>query len=399
MDYKICPSKLNGEVFIPSSKSLSHRAIICASLCAEKSSLIINGISEDILTTLNAIKSLGGNYKIKNNLVTVSPIKCKKNYVPKINCNESASTLRFLLPLCATLYEKVDFTGKKSLCNRPVIQLLKSMKGVLYNNKKLPLSICNNLKGNDFEIDGTLSSEYVSGMLFALSNLNKKSTLKVNGNINNPYIKMTIKVLKDFGVNITKKDNTFTVFGKTFTKKENYNIEGDYSNASPFIISNKLGAKIKINNLNDKSIQGDKNVYSLLEKIDKDEVIDLSSNPDLFMCLSVYASLKNKKTKFIGIQRLKYKESDRIKSVYHTLKKVGVKCKKDKNSFTILRRKNIKHNKILSSFNDHRICMAQTILGLFLNKSITIKNASAINKSYPNFFNDIKSLGGNIYEL
>lgn len=402
MDIKIYPSKLNGSVFAVSSKSLSHRYIIACALTNTPSKVFIFNRSNDIVATVNCLKKLGANIDYQNGFYSITPIDF--NNVPKgceLDAEGSASTLRFLIPVASALTDNVGFTGNASLTKRPVNDLLYALKGVGFSREKLPLNIVGNLKAGDYRIKGDISSQYISGLLFALPLLSGDSTITIIGELcSKPYVEMTLKVLSEFGIKIEQTENGFKVFGnQTYTLPKEINIEGDYSNSAFFITANKLGGKIEINNLPSDTKQGDSKIYSFLEAIDNGQDIDAKNNPDLVPILAVYACFKDKKIKIYNAKRLKLKESDRLNAIKVNLNKLGGKVDETDDGLIIEGTKKLNGNAVVDSFSDHRIAMAMAIAGIYSENPITILSGDCVSKSYPDFWNDLIKVGAKVDAL
>lgn len=417
---KIKPSKLRGHIIIPPSKSLSHRAIICAALCNKGESIISNLIlSEDIKATIDGVKALGANtelikeenniYKLKINKSQYD-INLKKDKKISINCRESGSTLRFLIPLGLALKEECEFTGYGKLVERPLEVYYKIFdeQGIVYenNNGKLPLKVKGKLKSGQFKVEGNISSQFISGLFFTLPLLSDNSQIKIINNLESKgYIDLTLDILKKFNIHIENNNyEEFLVKGNSEYKALNYKVEGDYSQGAFFLVAKELGNKVLCEGLEENSLQGDKEILNIISKFqdlkENEIVIDASQIPDLVPILTVLACLQeNKITKIIKAERLRIKESDRLKAIATELNKLGGEVNELPDGLVIKGKNTLKGGAKVSSWNDHRIAMALAIAATRCEEEVILEGFEAVNKSYPDFWNDYKSLGGEIYEL
>ena len=411
MEIKLSKNTLKKEIIIPPSKSVYHRALICAALSGDTVRITPFCNSDDILATINCLRSIGVQITQTNEGYTVSGGTYNKSAI--LDCNECGSTLRFMLPLCAALGINALFIGKDGLSKRPVSPLDKilSDNGVLVTQKSteqsLPIEIAGKLEGNLFEIPGNISSQYISGMLFALSIIGRKTILKITGEIQSaPYIDITVNILKFFGFDIKKiSDREYHIFGKKFSSPLYYNVEGDFSNGAFWLCAGAIAAKgstLNCKGFDFTSPQGDKKIVDILRDfgaqltINNDNVtvlsnelsateIDASDIPDLVPILAVVASLSKGKTVFKNIERLRLKESDRVKSTVSMINSLGGNAESDNCNIYINGVEKLKGG-IVNSFNDHRIAMSAAIASTICEDFVIIKDAQAVKKSYPDFF-------------
>lgn len=401
---KIKPSVLKGTVEIPPSKSLSHRAIICASLCNKGQSILKNIIlSEDIEATVEGMKKLGAKITLlnKNAYIKTSEIST----TPLINCRESGTTLRFLIPLSLVLTHSCRFFGSKKLFKRPLDVYYKifDKQHIYYKtNDSYPLAIKGRLLPGAYKIPGNKSSQFISGLLLSLPLLENDSKITVTGNFESKsYVDMTADVMEKFGVHTEKSgEKTFFIKGKQIYKSTIYTIEGDYSQAAFFLVANELGNKIECLGLNNVSLQPDKKIINIIKKYkykNKVVTIDASQIPDLVPIIAVLASLKEKRTTVIkNAGRLRLKESDRLKAISTELNKLGAQIRETEDCLIIKGRKSFNGSTKVNSWNDHRIAMSLAIAATKCKNEIILENHLAVNKSYPHFWEDYKSLGGKI---
>lgn len=402
MKVKILPSKTSGEVSAPPSKSFAHRYLIGSVLSRGKCVIKNIADSDDISATLSCIEQLGGSVTKDGNIVTVIPTNEKQIENAVFDCKESGSTLRFFIPVVlATGAKNCTFLGSERLFARGIKEYEKLFENsdVKIKSDEKSIEVNGTLSAGNYEISGEVSSQYTTGMLFALSRLSGKSTLKITGNAESrAYVDMTIKVLKDFGADITETEkNFFEINGKGRLSPGEFTVEGDWSNAAFLIALSRLLGTISISGLNENSVQGDRFCTAAFDALDGENAeIDLKDCPDLAPILFSYAAYKNG-GKFINTRRLRVKESDRANVMAEELKKFGANVKVYENSVEIEKTQLKPPIVPLCGHNDHRIVMALSVLAAVLGAEID--GAEAVNKSYPDFFRVIKKAGVNVYEI
>lgn len=402
MKVKILPSKTSGEVSAPPSKSFAHRYLIGSVLSCGKCVIKNIADSDDISATLSCIEQLGGSVTKDGNIVTVIPTNEKQIENAVFDCKESGSTLRFFIPVVlATGAKHCTFLGSERLLARGIKEYEKLFENsdVKIKSDKKSIEVNGTLSAGNYEISGEVSSQYTTGMLFALSRLSGKSTLKITGNAESrAYVDMTIKVLKDFGADITETEkNFFEINGKGRLSPGEFTVEGDWSNAAFLIALSSLVGTISVSGLNENSVQGDRFCTAAFDALDGENAeIDLKDCPDLAPILFSYAAYKNG-GKFINTRRLRVKESDRANVMAEELKKFGANVKVYENSVEIEKTQLKPPIVPLCGHNDHRIVMALSVLAAVFGAEID--GAEAVNKSYPDFFRVIKKAGVNVYEI
>lgn len=414
---KITPRNLKGSVIVPSSKSLCHRFIIAASLSKQES--IISNIlfSEDIKATCEAMKCFGACIKsISNNSLIIKNSDRFDQNKNIINCGESGSTLRFLIPVFLLNKKKVVFKGEGKLIERPLTPYYKifNLQNINWknNNGKLPLSIEGELKPDVFNIQGNISSQFITGLMFTLPLLNNDSRINIIGELESRgYVDLTINALDKFGVKIINNNyKEFYIEGNQSYKGCQCMVEGDFSQSAFWIVAGLLGENIICNNLNSLSHQGDKAIIEIIKKMDgnitfgdnslkiipsktKGTTINASQCPDLVPILAVLGALSEGETIITNAERLRIKESDRLKAITTELKKLGANIRETKDGLFIQGKRELDGG-IVDSWNDHRIAMALAIASIRCKDSLIIKNSEVVKKSYPHFWDDFKKLGG-----
>ena len=420
MNVTIKSHKLQGDVIIPPSKSLSHRAIIAASLAIGTSVISNVMYSKDIKATINAMRACGAKIIEHESSLEITGsrvLRCEN----VIDANESGSTIRFMIPIALTCNQEITFIGKNNLVKRPLdpffeifdLQKIKYERGDDY----LPLKVYNGLKPGIFDVRGDISSQFITGLLYALPLLDGDSVINITTKLESKgYIDLTLDMLKNFGVVIENNNyKEFIIKGNQEYKPFNYTIEGDFSQSAFFLVADMLGADITLCARNSKSHQGDKKIIDDIVdfggkvvfkddklkascKMVKGAVIDFSQSPDLGPALSVLASLANGRSEFINASRLRIKECDRITCMKEELNKLGgdVWEYPDSMNFNGIDKFN---GAVVDSHNDHRVAMALAMASLKCDGDIKILNAECVSKSYPNFWEVFESLGGEvIYE-
>lgn len=396
---KIKTDNLQGTVEAISSKSFAHRFLILASVSDTDTTIIINEFSNDIMTTIDCLRNLGVEIDINENEVTVYPSFFQKD-VSDINVNDSGSTLRFLLPLVSFLSQKTNVKCTGRLQDRPIKELMDQLKlsGLTFSSDKLPFTVDGTFHKIDFEFPGDVSSQYISSIMM-IAPLIGGCEIKLTSQLESTgYIKITQECLRLFGVDSEILFDKVIVKPGVLKSPGEIIVEGDWSNAAFFLCANELGADINVQNLNMDSVQADRKIVELLEKINDNKdycEIDISQTPDLFVILAVVLSQKCDKSVLKNAKRLRLKESDRIQSTYDMLKSFGVNCEIEGDNL-IIYKSEIKPT-VVNSFDDHRIVMAAAIASV-ITKEVEIKDWEAVNKSYPSFFEDLERLGSDVID-
>ena len=398
-------SNLSGNIVIPPSKSLTHRALICAALAKSKSVISNVSLSDDTRATISCLEKLGCTFIFEDNRAYINSTNLLQNNEEMIElfCNESATTLRLLIPICAALGLKVKFTGKDSLINRPlsVYKEILPLHGVKISyDDRLPFIIedydeegPHTLKNGVFEIRGDISSQFISGLLFSFPLIKGESKIVLTKPLESKgYVDLTINTLNNFNIKINETDDGFSVKGNQKFLSNHMYIESDDTFSALYHCANKLGSEINITSDHNDKLSAIIDSFSM----DKNNDIDCRNIPDLIPTLCVLAAFSNGRTRFFNAARLKHKESDRIISCTEMITSLGGEAKSNNDSI-IIDGKGKLSGGVVNSYNDHRIIMASTIAGLFSQGSTTITNCENVSKSYESFFDDIKSLGGDIF--
>lgn len=391
MKIKITPNKLSGTVSAIPSKSVAHRALICAALSKGKTKFHNLFYSADILATINCLKELG--MEFENETSIPHPIKHKA----VLECKESGSTFRFMLPLALALGGNFQFSLAGRLPKRPISPLYGELikNGCTLSPEGTnPFVAEGQLKSGIYTLPGNVSSQFVTGLLLALPLLSGDSEIKIKGEIESaPYIDITRDVQEKFGVFTHFENNTFYIKGnQEYKSPKEFFVEGDWSNAAFWLSANKLCGGIEVEGLSENSKQGDREIIKILEKLPAE--IDARNIPDLVPIICAVASLTQGETVIKDASRLRLKESDRILSVCETLKNLGADITPSDDGMVIKGKKALSGG-IAESFGDHRIAMMAAIASIKCTAPVIIEGAEAVEKSYPHFFEDFKKLGGN----
>ena len=407
--------KLVGEFSPPPSKSVLHRYIIASSLAKGISKIENISFSEDIIATIEAMKKLGAKIEQEENYLLIDGSDTFKNLNEniEIDCNESGSTLRFLFPLSIVEENKVLFKGRGKLFKRPMTPYFENFGKYKIKHSYIDenaILLEGQLKSGIYEIDGNISSQFITGLLFSLPLLEGKSKIIINGKLESSnYIDISLDCLSKFGIKIINNSyQEFIIEGNQSYRVGNYRTEADYSQAAFFLVANAIGSNIKINDLSENSLQGDKKIIDFISEIDKWSsndtlILDGSETPDIIPILSLKAAVSGKKIKIVNVERLRIKESDRLKATVEELSKLNFDLIEKKDSILINSKEDVKVNKnekivSLSSHSDHRIAMMIAIAVTCYEGEILLDNLDCVKKSYPNFWEVFLSLGGKIYE-
>jgi len=414
MNKIIYPSQISGNIQSPSSKSMMQRAL-CAALLSNGNSIIKNPTwCNDALAAKSLSENLGAEIQYHENEVLIKGGLNLKNNI--LNCNESGLAIRMFTPVAALFNHEITISGHGSLLKRPMNMLEEPLKSlgvqIESNNGYLPLKIKGKLKGGFAKVDGSVSSQVLTGLLMALPLAENDSELEVTDLQSKPYIDMTLELLNIFGISIVNENyQKFKIKGNQQYKACEYTIEGDWSNTAFLLVAGAIGGELIVNGLNPKSKQADVNILNAFHQcnaklsINQDFIKTSKSNlhgfyfdathcPDLFPPLVALASNCSGISVIRGTNRLIYKESNRAIVLQNEFEKIGIKITLQPNEMVIYGSKIV--GGTASSNNDHRIAMALALAGINAENPVVIENSEAVNKSYPEFFDDFIKIGGKI---
>jgi 3-phosphoshikimate 1-carboxyvinyltransferase len=404
---------LRGRISAIPAKAAAHRALIAAALSGATVDIRIGSaeLSQDISATIRCLDQLGA--KIIDNgagVFRVSPTPLPSR--PVLDCGESGSTLRFLLPVAAALGVNAHLTGCGRLPERPLSDLVETLRvhGISFSDTRIPFDIRGKLAGGRFELPGNVSSQYVSGLLFALYAADLPGEIVLTTRLESSrYVDMTLMTLRRFGARIEQTTDTFTYRGRTGEVPATLAVEGDWSNAATFLVCGALGGEITVTGLDTESLQPDRAIVDILRKFGanvtvngnevtsahgtpRTAVIDVSETPDLLPVLAVLAAGSPGKSRFVNAARLRLKESDRLHSTAELLKSVGVEVAELPAALEVTGGCPVRGGSV-DSFNDHRLVMAAVAAAALGATPLTVVNAGAIRKSQPDFFAVCENLG------
>ncbi len=378
----ITQGKRKGTVHVPLSKSHLHRLLIAAFLSGRRNfGNAYDGTGADVDATLCCLKSLDDGMASGN--------------TPVLDCGESGSTLRFMLPVAMTQVDSATFVASGRLPQRPIAPFLEILAkhGVTAIDTRFPLQLHGRLRSGEFYVRGDISSQIITGLLFALPCLDGDSVITLTTPLESRgYVDMTLDVMSKFGIDVTVTDNSFFIRGKQkYRMPDGIVPERDWSGAAFWLVMNFLGSEISIPCLDYDSRQPDKMIAQLLEF--KQDVIDVSQCPDSFPVLSVAAAARTVDTRFVGVRRLRLKESDRLAAMADVLSRFGVETEAGDDFFIV-------HgigpyfcgDVTIDTYNDHRIAMAAAVAATVANAPVVIENPACVAKSYPDFFRQLTAL-------
>ncbi len=409
MNVKIIPSNISGEIIAPASKSYAHRYVIASYLSGENCVVKSVGASNDIFATLNALSPVGLNYKLIGQDVELGKKPITKS--PVINCEESGSTIRFLIPVMSALGIKCEFTGSKRLLERPMGEIISTLNA--NGGDIIGFKLNGKLTAGEYIIAGNVSSQFITGLLFALPLLSGDSYITVKGElVSKDYINITLDVLSKFSIIIEKTQKGYFVKGnQKYVCPKEMLVEGDFSGSAFPLCMGAIGGRVSVTNLNPISEQGDRKIINALKQfganviqlengftVSKAELrgttIDCEDIPDIVQVLAVVASYASGVTTFKNVTRLEIKESNRVQGIINNLELAGIKAEYNGGNLTVYG--GSPKGGIFQGENDHRTVMSACVMALFAEGESEIIGAEAVKKSYPSFFNDVLNLGGRV---
>lgn len=390
MDITISPRRLRGDLTVIPSKSQAHRLLICAAFSDKPTLLQCAETNRDIEATADCLTALGAKIIRTDSGYTVFPVKAVPEQA-ELHCRESGSTLRFLLPVAGALGVDALFTMEGRLPRRPLSPLWEEMERMgctLTRPTSDSIRCTGKLRPGAYRIDGGISSQYITGLLLALSLLGSGSQLEITGKAESrPYIEMTKAAISLFGGDPDHPGE------KRFHSPGAVSVEGDWSNGAFFLAANELGSCLNLHGLDPDSPQGDRAVLGILPLLRSGAPrVSAADIPDLVPILSV-AAASNHGAVFTDIRRLRMKESDRVASVMAMLKSLGGRAEADDNTLTVF--PSGFTGGVVDSFNDHRIAMSAAIAATVCTGPVTVLGAECVSKSYPGFWEEYRRLGGN----
>ena len=391
MDITITPQRLHGCIEVIPSKSQAHRILICSAFSDGPARIQCDETSRDIEATAECLCALGAEILRTESGYTVFPVKQLPEQAV-LNCGESGSTLRFLLPIAGALGVDTVFIMEGRLPQRPLSPLWEEMErmGCKLSRPTADTILCTGkLRSGDYYVDGGISSQFITGLLLSAALIPGKSRIRLTGKVESrPYITMTQRAMEIFG----KETSDFVVTGGTpFHSPGTLTVEGDWSNAAFFLAAKALGSSVEVTNLSPDSPQGDRAVFDLLPALEDRPVISAADIPDLVPILAVTAACKNGAV-FTDIGRLRLKESDRVASVIAMVEALSGKAQASEDTLTVYGTGLV--GGTVDAMNDHRIAMSAAIAATVCSQPVTILGAECVQKSYPLFWEEFRRLGG-----
>lgn len=416
----VSPKKLSGRISVPPSKSSAHRAVICASLAHGKSVIEPIDLSNDIMATIECMKKLGAEISVQDKRLVIDGNSIFSVDSAALDCGESGSTLRFLIPVAAAGGVVTEFVGHGKLPQRPIgvySDCLPVHGTEFITEGGLPLKIKGRLSGGRFEVPGDISSQFITGLLLALPLCSGDSEIVLTSPAQSVgYIKMTIDIMKEFGVEVFETQNSWLVKGGQEYRPTNFTVEGDWSQAAFFMTAAALGGEITIDNLDINSSQGDKACMEIYSQLGADIITDENGSitirgnklrsteinaeniPDMVPALAAAAALCGGTTIIKGAARLRIKECDRLAAMCDGLSRLGADITETDDGL-IIKGVDQLHGGSVLGYNDHRIVMSLAVASVRCSGDIIISDMESINKSYPSFFEDIRTLGGEFHVI
>ena len=403
MTITITPAKLHGTITPPPSKSQAHRLLIAAALAHGESHITNLAYSQDILATLHCLEQLGAVIHRQSDSVRVRGITpgTSSDYLPQLDCRESGSTLRFMIPVALAACQGGVFSGAGRLLERPQepFRQMFSEKGIRFDHTPRHIIAQGSLTPGVYTLAGNVSSQFITGLLYALPALDRDSEILLTTPLESKnYVDMTLLALKAFGVSVTETETGYHIPGGQAYRPKNMAVESDYSQSAFYYAANGLGSKVDIQGLNPFSAQGDMRIVPYFLKLcGKGRVeLDVSQCPDLVPALALHAALRaGEDTAIVNAARLRIKESDRLATVTEELNKLGANVEEFDDHLIIHGVSSLRGGEV-RAHNDHRIAMMLAIAATRADSPIILSGAESVSKSYPNFWEDYQSLGGQI---
>lgn len=389
MNIHLAPRRWQGAVSVPPSKSLAHRHIALAALSPQGGVVELDEISRDVAATIRAVSALGANIHKDRNRIHIGAARTVKTAV--IDVDESATTLRFFLAIAPALAQTAVFTGSARLGQRLGEAGLRTLAeaGVAVEGTGLPLTARGPFRLRKITVDASQTAQFASGFLLAALAMPHQTEVQVRRAASRPYITMTAALIRRAGGAIQTVPGGYIV-GDAPLQKIEAKIEGDWSQAAYFYGANALGSSVRVQNIQPDSLQGDRAVGEYIETLRTGGAIDLTDHPDLFPPLAVVASRFG--GKFYGIERLRKKESDRIRTTADLLGALGIDCDYTDGIFTV--RPGTLRGGTVDARGDHRIAFSAAMASTAADGAVVIRGAEAVDKSWPGFFDAVRRLGG-----
>lgn len=416
----LLPAKLKGTITVPPSKSLAHRMIICAALADGVSRISPVQGSEDILATMEGMRALGAHCELQGETAVITGIGSARKTAPaEINCRESGSTLRFLFPLSMTLGTGAHFTGAPGLAARPLTpyRVICDARSLPFTHEALPelsVRVSGKLPAGRYEVPGDISSQFITGLLLALSILDGDSEIILTTPLEStPYVALTLDAMRKFGVHAeTIPDGYRIPGGQTYTACD-VTVEGDYSQAASFLCAAALGSDIAVAGLDPESLQGDRAILDILRRMGADiriengayrvyagplrpVEVDVSDIPDIAPVIALTCAFAGGTSRITHARRLRIKECDRLAATVHAINAMGGHAEECGDEMRIHGTGKLTGGNRCACFNDHRIAMLYGVASTRCELPLTLDDRECAHKSYPGFWKDMAALGAQL---
>ncbi|MBQ8426536.1 MAG: hypothetical protein IJX16_02115 [Clostridia bacterium] len=398
MDVKIYPSPLSGSIEAESLKATALRAIIASAFADTDTEIIIKGETEDILSTVKCLTKMGASVSNQRGKIVVSPIDFNEEQVcpDEFDVGDSVPTFRFLAPAVSILFGGGTFVGKAKLPKKQTESYLFALSGVGFTSDRLPLKLNGKLKGGNLTVSGGVGSQAISGILMALPLLKTGSVLTVVGDIPSSYlVEITLDVMRDFGINVERKGNIFTVgANQKYISPKKYQLEGDYGLSAYLLCAGKFGGGVTVTGLRETTRQPEKQLLSLIDECWENDSVSLKGVFDLIYPFTVLACYKNGDTVIKNAERKTEKSSERFTAFLSQLTKMGANVCQTQDGVIVKGQGRLKGGAFVDGFGDAKTAMALTIASTGAEEPTYLLSAEFAMKSYPAFFNDLVRLGG-----
>lgn len=408
----ISPGERGGVITAPASKSHAHRLLICAALSHKPVSIFCNAVSQDIAATANCLNALCADITLENGVINIVPT-AKKTETAELYCGESGSTLRFLLPVCGALGKTAVFHTEGRLSERPLAPLDTVLRehGMTIERRGTDILCSGRLRGGRFEIAGGVSSQFISGLLFALPLLGEDSLLCITGKTESrPYITMTERVIAQAGIRFEYRRDQYLLFGnQRYGMSGGYTVEGDWSNAAPLLCMGALSESgVTVEGLSLSSAQGDKAICDILRRFGAEVQLsghsvfvrrreklpiefDAADTPDLVPVVAALATAAEGETHIVNAERLRLKESDRLQTTEELINALGGHAEAGRDTLTVFGTGQLRGDRAVHC-KDHRIAMAAAVAANISASPVTVADPDCVNKSYPKFWEDLQRI-------
>lgn len=405
MDVKIYPSNLKGSIEVQSLKATAHRALIASVFAEKPTEIFIKHQTQDVFTTVKCLNKLGADINAYAGKLVVNPIPLGQTLMidDEFDVGDSVATLKFLLPTISVFLGGGTFKGECKLPKKSTVEFLSSLNGVGYTSDKLPLKINGTLKGGNITLSGSVGSQAISGVLLAMPLMKTDTTLTVKGEVASKYlVDITVKVMRDFGVNVAVSGNTYSVKAKDkYVSPEQYVLDGDYTLASYYLACGMPQDTVTLSGLEQNSLQQDAVILRLIESLKKDNnaVLSLDGVTDLIYPLTVASCFKKDKTVIKNATLKTEKSQERFEFFIGFLKKMGADVIKTDDGVIVNGTGSLKGGVFVDGYGESKVAMALSVAAAKAEEPTYVLSVESVLKSYPSFFNDLIKLGAKVQTM